>query len=522
VGIGSRAGMAFRCIISAVIFLFVIVVPASASSVDRKDTVTIVVPADVFSVNPPESVSGTDGQIFGNIFQAPMIVDPKKGIWVNDLAESVEVINNKDVRVTLRKGPRFSTGDPVTAHDLKFSIEQFQDPKNAYIGAFIFDEVEEVEVIDEYTAIYRFWEPLSIFRGLLGAPVMSKKYYDKVGREVFRKNPVGSGPYRLAKRKKGEFLILERVENHFEYKPDFKALKFVIAPDPVTRMALLEAGTVDLIYDVLPHQVSRLKTHGDIIVKSNQTVPKTTSLSLGIHKDQKLRDPIFSQALNYAVNRDEICEKIFLGYAQPVYGYFAPGERGYDPGIRVDFDPEKARKLLRQSSYQPGTPLTMVYADQTGFHDMIAQVLQKYFADIGVTLVLQKMEPSLIVSLDRAKKHNQLGHVILTTFGGIDPYLKLVLFNKKSSPLYDDPGPAVYKDEPDRDLIDRLVFEQSREMDREKRLEILKQIGLAMKNQPGVALYTLSMIYAMNSRIDFTISEGMEVPTRLWRIKKAK
>ncbi len=80
-------------------------------------------------------------------------------------------------------------------------------------------------------------------------------------------------------------------------------------------------------------------------------------------------------------------------------------------------------------------------------------------------------------------------------------------------------GPKVFKEEPDRDRVEDLVVRQTTELDDSKRMEILKQIQQELLNSPGIPLYTLHMIYAINKRIEYTMPDFVEIPANFWTIK---
>ena len=216
------------------------------------------------------------------------------------MTESAEVMENgKDIKFKLSRDRVFYTGDPVTAHDVKFTYEQCANPSNANLMAAPLDEIEDIEILDDYTFIFRFYEPYAAWRKLLWLGICSKKYYEKVGKEKFGRHPVGSGPFRFVERKIGESITLKADPNYrwrervpyvdpdtkkektkvVERKVDFGTLKFITVPDDVTRMAMLETGELDLISDILPHNVKRLERNKQIIIKRATTAPSLYALA---------------------------------------------------------------------------------------------------------------------------------------------------------------------------------------------------------------------------------------------------
>ncbi len=111
------------------------------------------------------------------------------------LIETVSVIKDGlGIKIKLRKGQRFHTGDPVTAHDVQITFEQSVYPENNNTMAA---PLEEIEVLDDRKLIFCFLEPYAVWKELLWIGITSKKYYEKVGIKIFRSQPVGSGPFQF-------------------------------------------------------------------------------------------------------------------------------------------------------------------------------------------------------------------------------------------------------------------------------------------------------------------------------------
>ncbi len=349
------------------------------------DTVKIGRPYVIKSINFPEG-SGHDWGICLLYQEGLMRFHVETGELEGVLAESVELMKNgKDLKIKLRKGSKFHTGDPVTAHDVKFSVEQAVDPQNAFSYSFMYDEIEEVEILDDHTLIYRFYEPYAAWERLIRGAILSKKYYEKAGREKFRKHPVGSGPYRFVEYKVNEYLLLEAVENHPFYNVDFKKMKLITIKDPLTAIAMLSIGELDLVQVVLPHQMKQLQRQKHIKVKTTSRVPhyvgiNTSQLNYPILKDRKL-----IRAINLAINRQEIIDRVYLGQGYPLYGSYMKEEIGYDPTYTIEFNPQKARELVKQSSYKPGTPLLLTYGHGTFPNiSLVGTIVQKYLQNVGI------------------------------------------------------------------------------------------------------------------------------------------
>lgn len=497
-------------LITAGFLSFVVLLLSASAFAKSNDTVRVGMRYDPSTVNILEMKLGNDLPVILSMHESLMTADPKTGERIPFLAEKFEVMENgKDIRIKLRKGSRFHTGDPVTAHDVKFTYEQCVDPKNANMMAGPLDEIEDIEVLDDYTFIFHFWEPYAAWKELMWVGICSKKYYEKVGREEFRKHPVGSGVFRFVGRKISESVTLEVDRNYAQKKflkerfgldlPDFKRLQFVTVPDDITRLAMLETGELDLVSGILPHQVKRLKRNKHVKIKSTDQVPSLFGMAASPRTYPIMSDRYLGMAIRHAVNRQEIVDKIFLGQGYPMYIYASKSELGYDPNVKYDFNPDKAREYLKKSAYKPGYPLTLTYTSMLPNAPLVAAAIQNYLKDVGITVKLQQLEEGTAATYTR-NRDKRLGHLRLYAWaGGRDPSIRLLL-SIVSTSLY-----ATVTNRPRKDEMDALVKAQARETDEKKRLAILKQIhGILAYDSIGIVMFGLNMIYAMTDRIEYT------------------
>jgi peptide/nickel transport system substrate-binding protein len=298
---------------------------------------------------------------------------------------------------------------------------------------------------------------------------------------------------------------------------DFKTLKFISARDPITRAAMLETGEIDLIYGVLPHDARRLGMNKNVKIKKTSNVPSFFALSTEPLLYPIMADFKFQMALTHAINRDEIIDKVFLGEGYPMYMYASKSELGYDPSIKFEFNPDKAKKLLKESSYKPGDPIILTYTNGVPSSEIIAPIIQKYCKDIGVTVQLQQLEAGVQATYSRNKDRRE-GHMTLYAWaGGRDPHIRIILTIPSNSSYTAYPG------RPSKDVLDKLAIQQQRELDPKKRLAVLKKIHAIITKEPSsIPLYGLNQIYAMQTRIDYTWTPKAGFPFNLTRIKMVK
>ena len=264
---------------------------------------------------------------------------------------------------TLRDDIKFHNGDPLTAEDVKFSIALMtsEDSVASYktkVTASI-PSPDAITVVSPtelaITAVkpsgFLNWD-LSDIQGVEGL-IQPKNYTESVGNDAFAKSPVGSGPYKWVDQRKGDFMELEAVENHWrDGAPVYETVIFRIIPEESTRIAALKAGEVDVI-SVSRERAPQLKSDGLNIFSKNEA----SVLGLYFHEqwrdDSVWKDINVRKAFNLAINRAEICEFIFAGECSPAAVYpwpdIAPGvDTALEP---YSYDPEEAKRLLDASNY---------------------------------------------------------------------------------------------------------------------------------------------------------------------------
>ncbi len=436
-----------------------------------------------------------------------------------NLATSWKLENNGlSIRFTLNEKAVFHNGDPVTAQDVRFSWEQYIKGTSSYRRTVSI--IKDVEIVDDHTVVFHLKRPDADWLWeLTRMPIGSKNYFEKVGAKQFNKEPIGSGPFRFVKRDPGTSVVLEAIDNHWFKTPEFKTLKFMIVPDAVTRMALLEKGTVDMTYPVDPFHVARLEKNKKIKVKT-VTVPSLFAIGFFSFHYPVMEDKNLRLAINYAINRQEICDEIFMGQAYPLYYFSSKSEVGFDPSIKYEFNPEKAKELLKNSSYKPGTELSLVYHSQLPSGNLVTTAVQDYLKKVGITVKLQNMERGTFMKL-AAKKDPKIGQLPITVWpGGKSPTNRLMLGlmtkGKKAAGMY-----TSWKGRP---AIDKLIKAQSVQTDPEKRIGMLHKIVAMTFEDPAYAvLFGLEHIYALSDRIDYVWPPNIAAyPRNFWDIKVLK
>ncbi|MDQ3831774.1 MAG: ABC transporter substrate-binding protein [Candidatus Tectomicrobia bacterium] len=307
---------------------------------------------------------------------------------------------------TLRKGVTFHDGTELTAEDVKFSIDSLFDPKavSGLLGptrtAF-----KAIEIINPWTVVVQLKQPAVFlpwnFPCATGSEgmILPKKYFQQVGADGFAKNPIGSGPYKVAKNTLGASIQLEALTNHWrDGTPRFRTVTFLLVPEESTRLAQLRTGEADLIA-VSRERVPEIKSAGfNVFSKLNDQV---VAVYMQQQWDQvPIADKRVRQALNLAIDKEALIKFVFAGQGVPVAMYPVGSygvAGGADPTLKpYPYDPQRARQLLAEAGYPNGFE-TKIYSYVTGDLpelNRLSEAVADYLAQVGVK--------ARITPLDRA------------------------------------------------------------------------------------------------------------------------
>ncbi len=385
------------------------------------------------------------------------------------LAERFEYVDPTHLRMTIRQGVKHHNGDDFSVDDVVFTIQRVLDPETKSLQARYMQSVTGAEAVDDTTVeIQLSTSDATILDRLSLLPMISKRAAQELGAE-FSSKLVGTGPYKFVSWQKGGRVTLEVFPGYWREPARIKTLQFAGIGEDSTRMAGLKTGELNVIDYIPPDYVPQLKD------SSNVTVSQVTGLrsSFAIFNVSKkpFDDVRMRQAANYAVNKQDIVDGVFNGYAVAVDQPFGPNVFGYDPSLEnhYPYDPDKAKSLMAEAGYADGVDVNMVINidDQSVAEPVVDQlgkvgirVKQKVLDFNGLAnqyLTLKEPSPELdIVLFDNANNTAEANYNLALNFSSLA---------KK--------GRGLYWSDPE---VDEWIVQGREETDRNKRLEIYHRI----------------------------------------------
>ena len=195
-----------------------------------KTDLTIAVDADVDTLHSTDYSTTVEHDILSQIYDTLMYMNPDGSHDPEPrIAESYEISDDGlDYTFHLRNDVTFHNGTPLTAKDVKFSLELCKDSE--YQGSMV-TGLDSVETPDDYTVVCHLSNPYSPFMlGVCQVNIASKDYYDSSA-DDFANNPVGSGPYKYTGRSKGSNVTLEAYDGYYRGEAPIKEVTFEVIPD---------------------------------------------------------------------------------------------------------------------------------------------------------------------------------------------------------------------------------------------------------------------------------------------------
>ncbi|WP_320174810.1 peptide-binding protein [Maridesulfovibrio sp.] len=328
---------------------------------------------------------------------------------VPEAAESYEVLDGgKLLRFKLRKDIRWTDGVPLTAEDVEFTYKTMIDPKTptAYAGDFL--NVKEFKLIDKYTFEVRYDKVFARSLITWALSILPKHVLENedLNTTKYRRNPIGSGPYKLKEWIPGRRVVLEANDDYFEGRPYIDEKVYRVIPDLSTQFLELKSGSLDEM-GLTPQQYS-FQTSGGNWERDFQKF-KYLSFSytyLGFNMESPFfKDVRVRKAINYAIDKEEIVKGVLLGLGYPAMGPYKPGTWVYNDKLKpYGYKPEKAKALLKEAGWidsdgdgiidRDGRPFSFTIITNQGNSLRIkaATIIQNRLKGIGIEVKIRTVE----------------------------------------------------------------------------------------------------------------------------------
>ena len=388
--------MKVRTFLACLAALLMIASSTTAVAAQSTDELRIATWEDVSTFDPGWMTSGErELMIMSCLFNG--LVKYQEGSWdiAPDLAESWELAaDKKSVVFHLKQGVKFHKGfGEMTAADVKFSYERILDPALKSPEKGQWEQLDHVEIMDDYTVKIIFKAPVvNLFTSLLpmnSGYIVSKKAVEKLGHAAFGKNPVGTGPYELESWKPKQKITLKAFADYFGPAPKTATLKFIPIVEDASCETALQTGEIHVGRSSMINFKRFEKNPRFQVV----TKPAMKTYWLGMTVSHPPFDSLeLRQAFRYAVNVDNIVEAAFYGTAQRAHTVLHPGLPDYWKDAPVyNQDIAKAKALMAKAGKPDGFQVKL-FIPSNDAERIMAEVIKAEAAKAGIEVIIEVKE----------------------------------------------------------------------------------------------------------------------------------
>ncbi|MFU1910733.1 ABC transporter substrate-binding protein [Bordetella hinzii] len=444
------------------------------------------------------------------------------------LAKSVDVsADGKTYTFKLREGVTFHNGERLSSADVLWTWQHYMRPDSGWRCVSEFDgrgpaKVESVTAPDAHTVVFSLDKPNGLFLGTLarsdcgGTGILNKA---SVKADGSWDKPIGTGPFRLAEWKRGEYVSLTRFAEYANLggkrdgytgskRPLVDEVRFVIVPDDSTAKTALLRGDIDVIEDLSYNDVPVLKKEPGVKVAYAPVMSMTGVL-------MQTRDPLLSnlklrEAIAHAIDYPQLAAAVTEGLAEannsvvplasPYYG--AVQKQGWK------YDPALAQKLVAESGYR-GQEISLMATKRYPQSYNSAVLVQAMLQAVGIKVKLETMEWATQLDRYNAGKYQMMTFPYSARLDAALNY-EMLTGDKDKQPrkLWDNPK-----------AVD-LVAQASQATDRAERQRLFDELHtLFLADVPSIPIYNGLDVGAFRSNVKGYTPWAVKKP-RAWEVEK--
>ncbi len=427
------------------------------------------------------------------------------------LAESWQVSpDQKIITFKLKPNLKWADGKPLTSADVLFTWKLVTDDKTRTPYGSDYKLVIKAETPDARTFRVSYAEPYApAINSWAGLDILPKHLLEgkDINTTAFARNPVGSHYYKLEKWRPGEQITLTRNPLSSQGQAHIERLTSRFIPDEAAQFLELMANNIDAM-TLSPVQYARIFPARPELQKKFALYKElgNSYTYLGFNLKRKPFDDIrVRQAINYAINKQEIIDGVLLGLGEPVASPYKPGTRWANPNLKpYAYDPAKARALLQEAGYQDrgdgilarnGKPLSFtLLTSQNKQREMSAVLIQRRLKEVGIEIHIRVLEWATFIG--RFIKTSDFDMVVLGWSLALDPDQYSIWHSSQQAPGqfnfigYNNPR------------VDRLLERGRMELNADKRTVIYHELAeILLEESPIVYLSAGYGLQAIHKRV---------------------
>ncbi len=421
--------------------------------------------------------------------------------------------DNKTWTFNLRDDVTWHDGEPFTSADVKYTYETMQESGLGLYAGYM-DGIESIETPDDHTVVIKTKDPKANMLQIT-APILPEHIWKDVKADVLEtwpnEEPVGTGAFKFAEQKEGEYIKLTKNEDYFLGAANVDELVFVLYSNNDTMVQSLKVGEIGAAININPNQVAQLQNEDNLDVVSAPT-HGFTELAINTWDDPKskgnplLKDKAIRQAMEYAIDKQKLIDIAYAGQAVEGTSLIPPNLDfwHYKPEDKRNYDPEKAKSMLEAAGYtdsdgdglreaEDGKPLNFKLMLRSNSTEEVktGNMIADYFKEVGIGVDVETVDDGLLS--DRIYDNANFDMFIWGWGTDADPTTILrVMKGDQIGGLSD----SYYAN----DQYDKLFSEQEKLVDRDERQKVVHEMQKILYDEnPYIILFYDNAMQAVNT-----------------------
>ncbi|MGQ0568023.1 MAG: ABC transporter substrate-binding protein [Armatimonadota bacterium] len=461
---------------------------ASGAPRTPKDTLVVAQGFDPRCLSPLFGTAQQDKNVSGQVVERLIQFSPDALGYLPELAIRWQKTAPDTLRLTLRRGVRFTNGEEFNANTAKYSLDQMLAARSL---AFFISMLKSVEVVDLYTIDVKSHGPTSERLVLSALAIGSFQYPPTYTEQVgllrgFCQRPVGTGAFKLVEWIKDDRVVFEANADYWGGAPRIRRLIFRPIPEGAARVAALQASDIDLAIEVPLDAWERVGRDPNLAGHSIRGM-RIFRITLASKWEGPLQNKKVRQALQYAIDVDAIIRSVLKGRARRLEGQPLTNEYfGYQADFKAyPYDPERTKKMLAEAGFPNGFEVTFKYPHGRYAQDKeISEVIAAQFLKVGVRTRQVVLEPGEFLT-----QLSALGLRDMFYSGSLPPPDAHYFYTQFMCDFR-----YAYWCRPD---FDALVTKAAATPDDKERLKLYRQMSQLLQDDPtGVSLFAPFDLYA--------------------------
>lgn len=501
------------------LFILIIILAISMSGCNKQDVAEQNTAADnktlVLAAYRHLAPGNKDGLYCSKILGVwePLITHNDDGTPKGALAESWEMYQGgKEWIFHLRQGVRFHNGTEFNADSVikNFDRMKLGYKRSSFYGLNIdsyYPALVSYEKLDKYTVRLLFSEPNvnQLYKMMdFGSPIYAPECFAEDGN--FKAIAIGTGPYKILENQLNKQIVLGRNDDYYGEKAHIEKIIVKVIPSPEVRYTALRAGEILGVIDINaipPVLAAEIKQDDRFAVSVNKS---TMMRYLAVNGSKwPFNDVRMRQAVSLAIDRDDLVQALYLGYASPttnVVNYTSP----YYKEIPVEYNLEKAKALAKEVLGNKRQPIIYCINGSEPLQKGEAELIAYWLKDIGLDVKIKSLEYATMSKMMRKGEYD-LARIQRGLPNG-DPYTIIYSFMMPDGAINKSNRMGYQNDEAEKLLakVKHIVDEKERRaiFDRLQEIAVLEQPIIPLFNDRSIVAYSKklknydALIYGVN------------------------